>query len=276
MKVRRGIVLAVKNKKGEYLLLKQKSSGLYSFISGGLEKGESYKDAVIREAKEEVGLEINPDNLIQTDKTIKFNGSRKGPAEQMVFFYNLEKDVELKADNREISGFEWCSKEKAIKKVKNKRPLVQIIKYLEPVNSAFAIICWKNKILLFLRDDFREIPYPNHWTLPGGGVDNGEDQKEAMERELEEEVSYIPRNLKLFKKIKKSAGRDTYLYYAFVDKKEAKRFKLGRMEGQKIGFFTLEEMEKISLVPRLRERLMDNKDSFEKVLKTKSFEGFKL
>ncbi|KKQ41694.1 MAG: Hydrolase, NUDIX family [Microgenomates group bacterium GW2011_GWC1_37_8] len=48
------------------------------------------------------------------------------------------------------------------------------------MDSAFAIICWKNKILLFLRDNIRTIPYPNHWQLPGGGVEKGETPFKAL------------------------------------------------------------------------------------------------
>lgn len=128
MKIRKGIVLIVKNDKGECLLLKQKSSGSYSFISGGLVEGETYKDAVVKEAKEEVGLEIDPERLIDTDQKIRFTGSKKGPAEQKVFVYETEDKIELKTDNFEISEYEWCIKEEAIDKLKNKLPLVRLLK----------------------------------------------------------------------------------------------------------------------------------------------------
>ena len=127
MKVRKGIVLVVKNKKNKFLLLKQKSSGSYSFISGGLVKGESYKDAVVREAGEEVGLEIDPEKLIETGQKIRFTGSKKGPAEQKVFIYEVENELSLKPDNFEISGYEWCLKDETIEKLKNKPPLVKLL-----------------------------------------------------------------------------------------------------------------------------------------------------
>src|SRR3989304_3945428 len=116
MKIRKGVVLVVKNKKGEYLLLRQRKSKSYSFISGGLESGEKYIDAAVREAREEVGLKINIKKLIETDQKIKFAGSRKGPAEQKVFIYRPDgADVKIRVDNHEISGYEWCSKEEVFK-----------------------------------------------------------------------------------------------------------------------------------------------------------------
>ncbi|OGM21574.1 hypothetical protein A2714_05060 [Candidatus Woesebacteria bacterium RIFCSPHIGHO2_01_FULL_38_9] len=128
MKIRKGVVLVVKNKKGEYLLLRQRKSKSYSFISGGLEFGERYTDAAVREAREEAGLKINLKKLTETDQKIKFSGSRKGPAEQKVFVYRPDgADVNIKVDNNEISGYEWCSKEEAFKKLKNKPPLISLI-----------------------------------------------------------------------------------------------------------------------------------------------------
>lgn len=270
MKIRKGIVLAVKNKRSEFLLLRQKRSKSYSFISGGIENGETLKEAVVREAKEEVGLKINPEKLIETGKSIKFIGSKKGPAEQAVFFYDLEKRVELKPDNKEISGFEWVTKKEAIKKLNNKPPLIKIIKYLRPVDSAFAIICWQDKILLFLRDDNPTIPHPNRWQLPGGGIEKEETPQEALERELLEEVSYVPKDLRYLARVKRPAWF-THIFYSFVNDEEANKFKHAGQEGQKIGFFTLEEMEEINLTPALKERLKSNKKVLREALKSKSF-----
>ena len=42
------------------------------------------------------------------------------------------------------------------------------------MNGSSAIIIHKNKILLFHRDNIPTIPYPDHWQLPGGGIEKGE------------------------------------------------------------------------------------------------------
>ena len=143
------------------------------------------------------------------------------------------------------------------------------------MDSAFAIICWKNRILLFLRDNIPTIPNPNCWQLPGVEAENRETPLRALKRELIEEASYIPESLKYLGKVKRRNGY-TYLYSSFVASSEAVRFKHGGTEGQMINFFTLGQMEKLKLPPKLKKRLVSQRDSLEKAFKEKSFEGFKL
>jgi 8-oxo-dGTP diphosphatase len=46
----------------------------------------------------------------------------------------------------------------------------------------------KNEVLLFLRDNKPEIPYPNMWDVPGGHVEAGETPEETIVREMMEEI----------------------------------------------------------------------------------------
>ncbi|MBU0569428.1 NUDIX domain-containing protein [Patescibacteria group bacterium] len=142
------------------------------------------------------------------------------------------------------------------------------------MNSCFAIICSRDKILLFLRDNKPDIPYPNHWHLPGGGRGDGESPREAIERELKEEVSHIPKKLKLLGIFVKENGTDTHVYTAFVDNHEARLFKHGKGEGQKIRFFTINEMTKLKLTPLIDKYLTTHKKEFNDALKKKSFAKF--
>lgn len=52
---------------GKILLLQRTNTGymdgMYSFIAGHVEPGESFTQCVIREAKEEAGISIDPDDL---------------------------------------------------------------------------------------------------------------------------------------------------------------------------------------------------------------------
>ncbi|MGW4241173.1 NUDIX hydrolase [Nocardia sp. NPDC004722] len=46
-------------------------------------------------------------------------------------------------------------------------------------------------VLMYLRDDFPHIPYPNMWSLPGGMLEDGETTAECIVRELEEEIGLV-------------------------------------------------------------------------------------
>lgn len=113
--------------------------------------------------------------------------------------------------------------------------------------SSTSILVHKNKILLILRDNKPNIPEPNTWQLPGGGVEEGEDHFQAIQRELQEEISIIPSQLKYLG----TAPGDTKVFFAFLDDSEIPNIKLGN-EGQKLEFFSLEEVFSVPLTKKLK------------------------
>lgn len=135
--------------------------------------------------------------------------------------------------------------------------------------ASFAMICWKDKILLFHRDDIPTIPAPDHWQLPGGGAEENETPLETLKRELQEEVSYVPKDIRFITKFKQAHGI-IHLYICFVDNNEAKLFKHGVGEGQEIGFFTIDEALKLKLNPTLKFRFEKYDAEIREAMKTKS------
>jgi ADP-ribose pyrophosphatase len=59
----------------------------------------------------------------------------------------------------------------------------------QPFDGAKIAILRGDQILTLLRDDRPDIPWPNHWDLPGGGREGEESPFETVARELFEELS---------------------------------------------------------------------------------------
>ena len=59
----------------------------------------------------------------------------------------------------------------------------------------------KRQILLFLRDNTPDIPYPNMWDVPGGHVEKVENPEKCIVREMKEEMNLTLDEFELFSKI---------------------------------------------------------------------------
>ncbi len=70
---------------------------------------------------------------------------------------------------------------------------------VHPIKSvAIAILYRQDQFLLQLRDNISGILYPGHWGLFGGHIEPGETPAVAVERELLEEIGYVPSMLSEF------------------------------------------------------------------------------
>ena len=92
-----------------------------------------------------------------------------------------------------------------------------------------------NRLLIYLRDDKPEIPFPNHWDFFGGHVEEGETPEQALVREVREELGVDLPKWEFFRSYDCLTG-DAYpntknVYRARVDK-TAKALTL--REGQRL------------------------------------------
>ena len=95
----------------------------------------------------------------------------------------------------------------------------------------------QRQVLLFLRDDFPHIPYPNTWDVPGGHVEPGETPDECIVREMKEEMGLDLKGFVLFC-VKEFSDRVEYTFWKTADLNIAD---ISLQEGQRLRWFSEEE-----------------------------------
>lgn len=133
------------------------------------------------------------------------------------------------------------------------------------VKVSAAIVTHKGKTLLFLRDNKPNINDPGKWSLIGGHVEKGETHRDALFRELKEEINIRPEKYKFLLKTKGFWGEEIYLYHIPLNDLEASRIRIGG-EGQKVKFFKIADLEKLPLSTNLSAFFKESRPMFEKVL----------
>jgi 8-oxo-dGTP diphosphatase len=102
----------------------------------------------------------------------------------------------------------------------------------------------EHQVLLHLRDDKPEIPYPNKWGLPGGHIDDSETPEECILREMQEELGLVLQNIRLFVAVERAYGTEhTYWVRAHFQPEE-----ILLSEGQGVQWFSYAEIQKMSLI----------------------------
>jgi 8-oxo-dGTP diphosphatase len=127
-----------------------------------------------------------------------------------------------------------------------------------------GFVIFEGKVLLLLRDDIPTIQNPNMWNLPGGGIEDGETEEEALVRELEEEIGIVPQTFKRLEKTSYPDGNVVTRYLLFITPEEKQKLKLG--EGQKMKFFSLDGIMDLPIIPNLRRYLQLHKEKIAKLI----------
>lgn len=113
--------------------------------------------------------------------------------------------------------------------------------YQKEVASAI-IHCDHNLFLLQLRDFKSNITYPGHWSSFGGKIENGEVPIQALCRELDEELRFVPVKLWPFGTFE--LPEENALVYGFIAVLTVPLDELVLSEGEEFGLFSSEEIRR--------------------------------
>jgi 8-oxo-dGTP diphosphatase len=109
--------------------------------------------------------------------------------------------------------------------------------------SSIIFINDTEQILLFLRDNKPDLPYPNMWDVPGGHVEANESPEKCIIREMKEEMDLDIDEFKLFSKIE----FEDRLEYTFWTRADLDIDEIELMEGQKLKWFTRDDAKQTTL-----------------------------
>ena len=116
----------------------------------------------------------------------------------------------------------------------------------------------KGELLLYFRDNKPGIPFPNHWDLFGGHVEDGETPDEALIREIKEELNYDLKDYKFFREYQCLEG-DAYpnIKYIYSGKINLAIEEITLLEGDYAKYFTRDEIPYLKFANILKRIVMD-------------------
>lgn len=116
----------------------------------------------------------------------------------------------------------------------------------------------KGELLLYLRDNKPGIPFPGHWDLIGGHVEEGETPEQALVREVKEELNIDLKDFKFFRKYECIEG-DAYpnVKYIYTGKINIPLDELTLMEGDYPRYFNRDEIAGIKFANILKRIVTD-------------------
>jgi 8-oxo-dGTP diphosphatase len=116
----------------------------------------------------------------------------------------------------------------------------------------------KGEFLLYLRDNKPDIPFPDHWDLIGGHVEEGETPEEALVREVKEELDIDLKEYAFYKKYECLTG-DAYenIKYIYSGKINLPIEEITLLEGVRPQFFTREKIANVKFANILKSIVME-------------------
>jgi 8-oxo-dGTP diphosphatase len=116
----------------------------------------------------------------------------------------------------------------------------------------------KGEFLLALRDKKPGIPFPDHWDLIGGHVEEGETPEEALVREVKEELDIDIKDYKFYKKYECLTG-DAYenTKYIYSGRLDLPIEEITLLEGERPQFFSKDEIQDVKFANIIKTIVLD-------------------
>ncbi len=116
----------------------------------------------------------------------------------------------------------------------------------------------KGEFLFALRDNKPDIPFPNHWDLIGGHVEEGETPEEGLVREIKEELDIELEEFSFFRKYEVFKG-DAYdnIKYIYTAKINIPIEEITLLEGQRAQYFKRDELPDIKFANIIKSIVLD-------------------
>ena len=189
------VAAVIIGKEGRILLTKRglpPGKGRWALLGGFVEKDESPEEAILREMKEEIGIEGKIEDLIGVYKNeSELYGSIT------VIGYKISSQSETYTLNEEVKEVRFFPSDRlpSIPFSSHKRILEDLWRTRKsPIPTVDIIIGKEGGIILIKR---KNPPYG--WALPGGFVNYGESLECAARRELKEETNLEAKGLRQFR-----------------------------------------------------------------------------
>jgi len=116
----------------------------------------------------------------------------------------------------------------------------------------------KGELLLYMRDNKPGIPFPGHWDLIGGHVEEGEIPAQALVREVKEELGIDLEDFRFFRRYECLEG-DVYpnIKFIYSGRIDLQIEEITLLEGDYPAYFSKDEVPGIRFANILKRIVMD-------------------
>lgn len=179
------------------------SKELWTLPGGGVEHGEDPRDAVVREVREETGLDVQigqTAHVYSLHQRDTWRQGRRADAHALRIVYDGWVPVDAPAPRvLEVDGSTMDAAWHPVADVvAGTVPTVSLVTevlaehrpFRKQRVAAYALAVrdgTNGEEVLLTRNSARG-PHPGQWNLPGGGIDHGEEPRDAVVREVREET----------------------------------------------------------------------------------------